>query len=73
MFNKNYYNAVKLLSAVETSLESMIEILFKDEQKNKDEITAILREHLSDEEFEKYWDEGSKLTLDEAAQLAVSS
>jgi predicted ATPase/class 3 adenylate cyclase len=73
LFNKNYYNAVKLLSAVETSLESMIEILFKDEQKNKDEITAILREHLSDEEFEKYWDEGSKLTLDEAAQLAVSS
>jgi hypothetical protein len=45
----------------------------KYEQKIKDEIIVKLHEHLSDEEFEKYREEGKKMMLEEACQLVVSS
>ena len=37
----------------------------------KDETTAKLREQLSEEEFNKYCEEGKKLTLEEAVELAL--
>ena len=41
-----------------------------DNQKIKEQIVTMLREQLNDEEFKKYYNEGKKLTLEEAAELA---
>jgi predicted ATPase/Tfp pilus assembly protein PilF len=63
--------AVKLLSASEKIMESIGGTFDKIGQKIKDETTAKLREQPSEEDFNKYWEEGKKLTLDEAVALAL--
>ncbi|MBK9229237.1 MAG: hypothetical protein IPL67_19800 [Ignavibacteria bacterium] len=62
-----------MISAAENVLESMGVVFDKYEQKIKDEIIEKLHEHLSDEEFEKYREEGKKMTLEEAAQLIIDN
>ena len=68
-----FEKAIKLLSASEKVLESMGAVLVKKEQKIKDENIAKLHEQLCDEEFDKYREEGRKMTLEEAVKLAVNS
>jgi predicted ATPase/class 3 adenylate cyclase/Tfp pilus assembly protein PilF len=63
--------AVKLLSACEKIQESIGSVFEKNYLKMKDETKAKLRGQLSEEEFNKYWEEGKKLTLDEAVALAL--
>ena len=69
----DFEKAIKLLSAAEKELESMGAVLDKKEQKLKDENIAKLHEQLSDEEFDKFLEDGRKMTLEEAVQLAVNS
>ncbi|MBS1517822.1 MAG: tetratricopeptide repeat protein [Bacteroidetes bacterium] len=64
--------AIKLLSAAEKALESMGAVLDKKEQKIKDENIENLREQLSDEEFEKYWEEGKNMRVEDAADLILN-
>jgi len=40
-------------------------------EKEKNELTARLTELLSDAEFEKYREEGEKMTLEKACRLAM--
>jgi len=65
--------AVMLLGAVEAVLKSMGTILDRDGQKLQKQIVNMLHEKLSDEEFSKYFEEGKKLTLEQAAELALSN
>ena len=69
----DFEKAIKLISAAENVFESMGVVFDKYEQKIKDEIIEKLHENLSEEEFEKYREEGKKMTLEEVCQLAVSS
>jgi len=69
----DFEKAIKLISAAENVFESMGVVFDKYEQKIKDEIIEKLHENLSEEEFEKYWEEGKKMMLEEACQLVVSS
>jgi non-specific serine/threonine protein kinase len=71
--NKEYFNAVKLLYAAEHTVKSMGIVFDVNAEKEKDELTARLNELLSDEEFAMYRQEGEKMTLEEACQLAMSS
>ncbi|MBK8551580.1 MAG: tetratricopeptide repeat protein [Ignavibacteria bacterium] len=65
--------SVKLLGAVELNLKSNSVVLESKEQTRQEHIIKSLREKLSDEEFLKYFEEGKKLTIEEAAQLAVNN
>ncbi len=69
----DFEKAIKLISAAENVLESMGIVFDKYEQKIKDEIIAKLHEQLSDEVFDKYREDGRKMTLEKAVQLAVNS
>ena len=69
--NKEYFNSVKLLYAAEHTLKSMGIVFDVNAEKEKNELTARLTELLSDAEFEKYREDGEKLTLEEACQLAM--
>jgi len=69
--NKNYFNAVKLLYAAEHTVKSMGIVFDVNVEKEKNELTARLTELLSDAEFEKYREEGEKMTLEEACRLAM--
>ncbi|MBK9228297.1 MAG: tetratricopeptide repeat protein [Ignavibacteria bacterium] len=71
-YQRDFELAVKLLSTSEKIIESIEGVLDKSSRLLKDETKAKLREQLSEEEFNKYWEEGKKLTLEEACQLAVS-
>ncbi len=66
-----FEKAIKLLSASEKALESMGAVLVKKEQKIKDENIEKLHEQLSDEVFDKYREDGRKMTLEEAVGLAL--
>ena len=68
-----YELSVKLLSASEKILESMGSILVLGEQLKKDETIKKLHEQLSDEDFNKYWEEGKNLTPQEACKMAIDS
>ncbi len=73
-FNQGDYGlAAKLLSASERILESIVSVFDKNDQAKKDEYVAKLHEQLSDEDFNKYWEEGKNLTLEEAVELALVS
>ena len=67
------FNAVLLLSAAEMALKSMGAVLDINEEKLRKKIVNDLQEKLSIEEFSKYYEKGKKLTLEQAAKLALSS
>lgn len=63
-----------LLGAVESALKSISRVLEIDVKKLEEEqIINKLHEQLSDEEFSKNFEEGMKLTIEQAAELALSS
>jgi len=68
---RDFELAVKLLSTSEKIIESIEGVLDKSSRLIKDETIAKLHEHLSIEVFNKYWEEGKKLTLEEAVELAL--
>lgn len=70
-YRGNYGMAVILFSVSEKIMESIGGVLDKVRQTGKDETLAKLHEHLSEEEFNKFWEEGKKLTLEEAVELAL--
>jgi len=63
--------ATYLLGFVESTLQSIDCVLDGIELKQYKQTITRLHEQLSDEEFNKYWEEGKKLTLDEAVELAL--
>ena len=65
--------AIKLICVAENVLESMGVVFDKYEQKIKDEIIEKLHEQLTEEEFEKYREEGKKMTQEEACQLIIDN
>lgn len=70
--NGDYEHAAALLSA---SLNQPNYSGYTSETYNKEQIEeriAKLRGQLSDEEFNKYWEEGKKLSLKEAVDLALN-
>ena len=69
----DFEKAIKLISAAENVLEYMGIVFDKYEQKIKDEIIEKLHEQFSDEVFDKYREDGRKMTLEEAVQLAVNN
>ncbi len=71
--NKKHFDAVRLLYAAEHSVKSMGTVFDINAEKEKSELAARLNELLSDEEFAKYREEGEKMTLEEACQLAMGS
>jgi predicted ATPase/class 3 adenylate cyclase/Tfp pilus assembly protein PilF len=69
---ENIFNrATCLLGSVESALQSMGTVLDRDDLIRYDNTIKKLHEQLTDEEISKYWDEGKKLTLDEAVELAL--
>lgn len=68
----DYELSVKVLSSSEKILQSIGGALGKNDQTKKDEIIAKFQEQLSDKEFNKYWEDGKELTLEEACQLVMS-
>ncbi len=68
----NYILAIKLLSSSEKIMESIGGVLGKNDQTKKDNTIAKLHEQLSDKEFNKYWEDGKKLTFEEAIALALN-
>jgi len=65
--------AVKLLGAADETLRPMSAVLDRMDQMIKEQTEKELHNKISDEEFEKYFEEGKKLTLEEAWQLVVNS
>ncbi|MEZ4690549.1 MAG: hypothetical protein R3A12_10345 [Ignavibacteria bacterium] len=61
------------MSASDKTIESLEGVFNKEDLVKKDKNIAKLHEQLSDDEFAKYWEEGNKLTMEEACQLIVSS
>ena len=58
--------------AAEHTVKSMGTVFDINAEKEKNELTARLNELLSDAEFAKYREEGEKMTIEEACQLAMS-
>lgn len=70
--DKDKFRSVKLLGAAQEYLTSAKVSQSLIEQKLNIQITGVLRDFLSDDEFSKYYDEGRKLNLDEAVELALN-
>ena len=66
------YMAVFMLGAAEAELKSTGSIFKRDGEKLQKKIMNELHEKISLQEFSKYFDEGKKLTLEQAAELALS-
>jgi len=71
--DKDKFRSAILLGAAEEYLISAKVSLNKIEQKVKMQITDMLHKKLRDEEFLKYFDEGRKLTIEEAADLILKN
>jgi len=69
---KHFFEAAKLIGAVKTALKSHTIVLQRSEQKIHEQIFKELHEKLSEEEFSEYFEEGKKLTLEQAAELVLS-
>ena len=65
----DYDLTVILLGAAEKIMESIGSVFDSDDQIKVNETIEHLKEHISDEEFDKYWEKGKKMTLDEACQM----
>ena len=63
--------AVLLLGAVQSALKSRGAVLDSVDLKLHKQTITKLHEQLSDKEFSKYWEEGKKLTLEQAVELAL--
>ncbi len=62
-----------LLGGVDSAVKSLGLTLINEEQKFHSQITEMLNKKLSDEEFRKYFDDGKKLSLEEAIRLAMTN
>ena len=71
--SNNLSCSVKLLGAAETALKNIGVVLEIDKLNLKEKIINDLRGKLSDEEFEKYIEEGKSLSIEEAVRLTVQS
>jgi predicted ATPase/class 3 adenylate cyclase len=70
---KHYYTrAACLLGFVDAALQSMSTVFERDEFILYEQVINVLHNKLSDEEFFKHCDEGKKLTLEQAAELALN-
>jgi len=69
--NNNLTCSVKLLGAAETALKNIGVVLEIDKQNLKEKIINEVRGKISDEEFEKYIEEGKSLSIEEAVRLTV--
>jgi predicted ATPase/class 3 adenylate cyclase/Tfp pilus assembly protein PilF len=67
-----YFSAACLLGFVNAALQSMNTVFESDEQILYEKVINDLHEKLSDEEFAKYWEEGKKMTIEQATELALS-
>lgn len=65
--------AIKLSGSVNSELESSGRVLGIIEQELSGQSIADLKKYFSEEDYQKYFEEGKNLTLDEACQLVVSS
>jgi predicted ATPase/class 3 adenylate cyclase len=63
--------AVCLLSFINTTLQSMGTVFDKSALIMHEQTINSLREKLSDEEFSKFWEEGKKLSIEQAVELAL--
>jgi predicted ATPase/class 3 adenylate cyclase len=69
--NNDFATSVVLLGAIEKALSSK-GVVFETETLNKYEKTiALLRDKLTEEEFNKYMKEGEALSLEKAAETAI--
>jgi len=69
---KNHSNqAILLLGATETAFQSLGYVREKDDLIQYERIITKLHEQLREEEFSKYWEEGKKLSLEKAVELAL--
>jgi len=71
--DNNLTCSVKLLGAAETALKNIGGVLEIDKQNLKKKIINEVKGKLSDEEFEKYIEEGKSLSIEEAVKLTVQS
>ena len=62
-----------LIGAVDSGLTSIGRVLEKNLKSIKEQIIICLREKLDKDEFIKYFEEGKKLSLDEAMRILVDS
>lgn len=69
---ENYIRAAFLLGFVDTALQSMNTVFEKDDLVQYEQAVINLHKKLSDEEFTKYWEEGKKLNVEQAAEFAVN-
>lgn len=70
--NEKYFTAVKLLYAAIQTIESLGIVFNFNAENQKNELAVRLTKTLREEEFTKYRDEGKKMTLEEACQLAMN-
>ena len=63
----------ELLGGIDSAVKSEGLNLINEEQKFHSQITEMLNKKLSDEEFRKYFDDGKKLTFEEAIQLTMNN
>ncbi len=71
--NENHFSLqVKLLGAVDSALQNLGLKLHAKYSKFHENISKQLRDKLSDEEFSKYFEEGKKLSLEEASKLSIT-
>ena len=68
---KRSSQVILLLGATETAFQSLGFVREKDDLIQHERIIKILHEQLSEEEYSKYWEEGKKLTLEQAVELAL--
>lgn len=64
-------SAARLLSASEAALERMGSFRQPSDKPEHERITAELRAHLDETTFQRAWDEGRKMTLEQAAAYSL--
>lgn len=69
---ENTVLSAKLLGAKDTGYKSMDLPMSSEESQQFEEISRILKDKLGESEFIKYFDEGKKMTIDEASDAALS-
>lgn len=62
---------VLLMGTIQSVLQSTKTVLDRDDLIRFEETVTKLREILSEEEYSKYWEEGKKITLEQAAEIAL--
>lgn len=72
-YDEKLISSVKILGAAETVFKSTGIEVNNTEFRLQSQLIKELHQKLSEEEFNKYFEEGKNLTLDEACQLAISS